>query len=260
MGGIDSRVIVGKSVLIGEKQICGVIGAKALHQLEDKEKEEPLTPDKLYINIGASDKTEAEEHVRPGDRAVFASKFLPLGGDRIMGRAFDDRAGCALLIDMICSELEYDCFFAFTVQEETGCAGGATAAYRIDPDISIVVEATTAADIAGVDPDRQVCVQGRGPVLSFMDKGTVYDAALYRLALGVAESNSITCQPKQGVFGGNESRAIQTSRAGARTLAISLPCRYLHTANNVLHTGDIAHSAALLRALVPALGEWEGNA
>lgn len=256
VGGIDNRVIHGKSVEIGENRVYGVIGAKALHHLDDKEKDEPLSADKLYIDIGALGKDDALKHVRPGDRAVFTSAFTRLGDDKILGRAFDDRAGCALLIALIQSELACDCVFAFTVQEETGGAGAAAAAYTIEPNISVVVEATTASDIAGTEPDMVVCELGKGAVLSFMDRGAVYDAELYHLALKIASDNGIPCQPKAGVFGGNESGRIQTSRGGVHGMAVSLPCRYIHTPQNMLCTADVLNTFELLKKLIPTLAGY----
>lgn len=255
VGGIDSRVIPGKSVEVGDRRIYGVIGAKALHQLEDKEKDEPLPSDKLYIDIGANDKADALNYVRQGDRAIFSARFTALGENKILGRAFDDRAGCALLVALIQSELEYDCAFAFTVQEETGGTGAFAAAYAVEPDISIVVEATTASDIAGVEPDMVVCEQGKGAVISFMDKAAVYDPKLYHLALETASGAGIPCQPKAGVFGGNESSSIQISRGGVRTMSVSLPCRYIHTAGNVLGVPDIHSTLQLLDKLISAVAE-----
>ncbi len=123
------------------------------------------------------------------------------------------------------------------------------------PDISVVVEATTASDVAGVAPDKIVCAQGKGPVLSFMDKSAVYDAGLYALAMKTAAEAGIPCQSKAGVFGGNDSGAIQTSRAGARCAAVSLPCRYLHTAACVLDERDIENTLELLKRLIPEFAE-----
>lgn len=255
VGGIDSRVVLGKPVEIGEKRLYGVIGTKATHQSSPQEKEEPIPLDKLYIDIGAKDKAEAEKHVALGDRAVFYSEFRELGEDHIMARALDDRAGCALLVQLIRSDLPYDCHFAFTVQEETGCIGAVTAGYTIAPDISVVVEATTASDIGGVAPDRTVCRFGEGPAVSFMDRGTVYDSQLYHMALALAEEKAIPAQSKTGVFGGNDSRALQVARSGARPMAISLPCRYIHSPSNMLKKSDIQHTFDLLLALNGALGE-----
>lgn len=255
VGGIDGRVIVGRAVEIGVERVYGVIGTKAVHHQEEKEREEVLPPDKLYIDIGARDRNEAEKYVSLGDRAIFYSRFTAIGGGNILSRALDDRAGCALLADMIRSDLPCDCHFAFTVQEETGCTGAATAAYTVAPDISIVVEATTASDVPGAAPDREVCKFGGGPVISFMDKGTVYDTGLYRLALETAKAKGIPTQPKAGVFGGNESRSTQTARAGARTIAVSLPCRYIHSPSSVLRISDIGHTRELLAALCEAAAD-----
>ena len=217
---------------------------------EEKEKSGAISPDKLYIDVGANDKHDALNFVRPGDRAVFYSGFTGLLENKIMGRAFDDRAGCALLISMIQKKPEYDCVFVFTTQEETGCSGAMAAGYFVNPDVSVVVEATTASDIAGVDAGMTVCKLGEGAAVSFMDKGAVYDAELYRLALKVAEENKIPCQTKSGVFGGNDARSLQTARDGTRILALSLPCRYLHTGNCVLDKSDVKNTEKLLDKLL----------
>ena len=250
VGGIDDRVVPGKSVIIGERRVYGVIGAKATHHLKEKEKTEPVPLDKLYIDIGAKDKDDALNFVKPGDCAVFYAEFTELYKNKIMGRAFDDRAGCALLISMIQKKPEYDCVFVFTTQEETGCSGAMAAGYFVNPDVSVVVEATTASDIAGVDAGMTVCKLGEGAAVSFMDKGAVYDAELYRLALKVAEENKIPCQTKSGVFGGNDARSLQTARDGTRILALSLPCRYLHTGNCVLDKSDVKNTEKLLDKLL----------
>lgn len=253
-GGIDSRVVVGKAVEVGEKRIYGVIGLKAVHQTEQDEVEKPPKLDALYIDIGAESKEQAAEHVAIGDRAVFHALFQQLGGGKIMGRAFDDRAGCALLVHLAKSELAYDCTFSFTVQEETGCTGAATAGYTVNPDIAVAVETTTASDIAGVPSDKVVCRLGAGPVISFMDRGTIYDNALYRLGMDTAKGLGIPAQTKEGVFGGNESRSLQTARGGARVMAVSIPCRYLHSPSTVMQVDDAKNTLRLLEALVGELG------
>ena len=255
VGGIDSRVVVGKAVEIGDARIYGVVGTKAVHLQEEAERSEPLKLDKLTIDIGARDKADALAVVRPGDRAVFSAPFGRMGDGRLYGRALDDRAGCAILLELLGRDLPWDCFFSFTVQEEIGCVGADTVGYELNPDIAIAVEATTASDIAGVDPDKVVCSQGAGPVISFMDRGAVYDRALYTLALETAKRHGIPCQCKAGVFGGNESRSFQTAGSGARILAVSLPCRYIHSPTNLLAEADIHHTAALLEKLIDAAAQ-----
>ncbi len=250
--GIDLRVLHGRRVLIGEKGIPGVIGGKAGHHQTKEEQEEALKPEHLYIDIGALDKKEAAALVTPGDCAVFPANFQLIGEGLILSKALDDRAGCALLLTLLNESTE--CFTAaFTVQEESGLAGGSSAGYSVNADIAVILETTTAADIDGVPAEKQVCRLGEGPVISFADKGTLYDRRLFELALSTARDIGIPAQVKEGVVGGNESRAVQRAGAGRRVLAVSLPCRYLHSASCVLAAEDVNHTIKLLLALLPKL-------
>lgn len=253
VGGIDKRVIVGRTVRIGD--VYGVIGMKAIHLRSKEEKDKPVDSEKLTIDIGARNREEALNAVSLGDRAVFTSRYSEFGDGFICGRALDDRAGCALMIDLILGELEYDTHFAFTVQEETGTTGAKTAAAQICPDIAIAIETTTAGDLPDAAPSKTVCSLKQGPVLSFMDRGTIYDRSLYQKALEVAKEASIRCQIKAGVYGGNEARSVQVAGNGARVLVVSLPCRYLHTPNCVIHRSDAEETARFLPALIRAFGE-----
>ena len=246
VGGIDRRVVLGRQVFVGDNGIAGVIGTKAVHQQKPEEKGNAPEIDSLYIDIGASSKEQAQGIVQLGDRAVFASDYISFGDGLIKAKALDDRAGCAILIEILRKELKYDAYFAFTVQEEIGTRGAKVATFDIKPDFAIVVETTTAADIADVTADKQVCKLGCGPVISFMDRSTVYDRELYRLAFEVASENALQCQTKTAIAGGNDSGAIHTSIGGVRTLAISMPCRYLHSACSVLKEEDIAQTKVLV--------------
>ncbi len=239
VGGVDSRVIFGRAVSVGKDKINGVIGSKAVHNLTAEEKDTAVKAEKLYIDIGALNKENARDYVTPGDSVSFLADFLEFGDGFIKSKAIDDRAGCAVILEMIDSELEYDTHFAFVTQEEIGLRGAKAAAYTINPDIAIVLEATTAADIPEVSDDKRVCILGKGTVVSFMDKATVYDRELYRLAFDEASKNGIPCQTKTMVAGGNDSGSIHISRGGVRTVAISVPCRYLHSPSCVIKLEDL---------------------
>ena len=136
-----------------------------------------------------------------------------------------------------------------------GLRGAKAAAYTVDPDFALVLEATTAADIAGAEEDAKVCCLGGGPVVSFMDRSTIYDKELYRMAFSLAEKNGISCQTKSRIAGGNDSGAIHVSRGGVRTLAISLPCRYLHSPSCLADLNDLDACTALLPLLVKSIME-----
>lgn len=254
VGGIDRRVLCGKAVTVGSG-VAGVIGAKPIHLLEDEEKEKSVPLKDLYIDIGAKDREEAEQHVALGDVVTFDSVFDTSYG-MIKSRALDDRAGCAILIDMIQHDLEYDMTFVFAVQEEIGLRGSRTAAYAVEPQAAIVVESTTAADVAGVAKERQVCRVGEGAVISFMDRHTIYDKEYYRMAFSAAEKAGVKCQAKQAVAGGNDAGAIHVSRGGVRTIAVSLPCRYLHSAVGMIAQDDLAAAQKLISTLA---GEIAGE-
>ena len=257
VGGIDRRILPGKSVMVAGS-IPGVIGAKPIHLLEGDEREKAPSLDSLTIDIGALSQEEAEKLVSPGDSVTFVSLFDTAHG-MIRSRAIDDRAGCAILIDLMKKELPYDCTFVFAVQEEVGLRGSKTAAFAAKPEAAIVVDSTTAADIAGVDPDKQVCRVGKGPVLSFMDRATIYDRPYFQLAQKLAKENEIPCQVKEAVAGGNDAGAIHVSRGGVRTAAISLACRYLHAPVGMISQDDFHHAEALVEKLAMAIAGGEAE-
>lgn len=237
VGGINSSVVLGRALRL-ESGVLGVVGTKAIHQQSKDERGKMPSFDELYLDIGACSKEEAEKFATRGSYAYFDTDFFEFGGCFIKGKAIDDRAGCLIMMEMINGEPEYDAWYAFTVQEEIGTRGAKAAAFTISPDIAIVIETTTACDIAGVSGSKRVCELGKGAVVSYMDKGTVYDRALYSLVSDIAKPNGIPVQTKTLVAGGNDSGAIHVSRGGVRTCAISVPCRYLHSPSCVIKESD----------------------
>lgn len=239
VGGIDPRVAIGRPVFVGDDDIHGVIGAKAVHNLSADEKKTAPKFDALYVDIGAEDKAAAEKLAASGDFVHFSSEFTSFGDGYLKAKAIDDRFGCAVMIDLIKSELPYDCTFTFVVQEEVGLRGSRAAAYTVDPDFAIVLEATTAADIPLASGEKRCCELGGGAVVSYMDRSTIYDKELYGLSHEIASENGIKWQTKTMVAGGNDSGAIHISRGGVRTIAISAPCRYLHSPSCTVKLSDL---------------------
>lgn len=255
VGGIDSRVLLGRSVRVGKNLLPGVIGTKAVHQQSAEERGTAVGIDKLYVDLGTSSEAETRKLVSEGDSITFAPLFGELGNGYLQGKALDDRIGCAILISMLQSELEYDTTFVFCTQEEVGTRGSRAAAYSVAPDIGIVLEATTAGDLPGVSGGDKVCELGKGPVISFMDRGTVYDRELYRIAFEVAKENGIPCQTKTKVAGGNDAVAIQQAQGGVRMLALSAPCRYIHSPAGVISKTDVEAMQKLTNLLLSRLAE-----
>ncbi len=249
VGGIDPSVVIGRQVIVGEKGLNGVVGSTAIHNLSKEEREKAPKIKSLYIDIGAESKEEAEKYVSLGDCVYFDSEYVRLGSSRIKSKAIDDRAGCAMMIQLLHESLEYDTHYVFNVQEEIGLRGSRVSAFAVQPDFAIVLEATTASDIDGVSGADKVCSLGCGPVVGFMDRSTVYDKELYRLAFDIAKEKNIPCQTKTRIAGGNDSGAIHLTGKGIRTIAVSVPCRYLHSPSCVIDFKDFENSYNLVKLL-----------
>ena len=255
VGGIDPSVLFGRRVRVNGH--TGVIGGKATHQCSAEEKRSAPPTERLLIDVGADTREEALRLAGPGDPVAFDSGYTKLEGGMIKARALDDRAGCALLLELAGKVPEYDVTLAFTVQEEVGLRGARTAAFAVKPDVAVVVDSTTAADTAGVPEEKQVCRVGGGPVVSFMDRQTLYDKALYDRIWKTAERLGLPVQTKTTVAGGNDAGAIQRAGAGARVAAVSLPCRYIHSPSCALSKKDFQATLSLLRALADELAAPE---
>ena len=250
VGGIDPRVLYGRRVRANGH--WGVIGGKAMHLCDGDEKRTVPPADILLIDIGATNHNRALTAVPVGTSVTLDGEFRQLG-ELVTARALDDRIGCALLLELVQDIPPYDLLLAFTVQEEIGTRGAMTAAYTLKPDIAVAVETTTAADIADVPTEQQVCCIGKGAVLSFMDRCALYDRALYEGILRLAGERNIPAQPKQAVAGGNDAGALQRAGSGCRVAAVSVPCRYLHSAACTVSPADVESTAHLLRMLTDIL-------
>lgn len=251
VGGIDTAALLFRKVRIGGV-VTGVIGGKPIHLCDGDERKKLPDVDNLYIDIGVKSDCEAKALVNVGDRAVMCSDFT-VSGNKILTKALDDRVGCAVLINLLNQDAEYDFYASFSVQEEVGLRGAKTVAYSVNPDAAIVIDGTTAADISGVPESKKVCRQNAGAVVSFMDNATVYDREYYNAAL----NSGIPAQSKSAVAGGNNSGAFHLSRSGVRTLALSVPCRYIHTSGSVADIRDITAVRDLTQYMINKIASGE---
>jgi len=249
VGGVDARVILGKRFRIGPHGVPGIVGVKPIHLTAADERKQFPEMDELYIDIGASNADEARAQVAPGDTACFDSPSFEMGR-QFAAKAIDDRVGCAVLLQLLEEDLPMDIHFAFTVQEEVGCRGAQTAAFQVHPDVALILEGTTAADLPGVREDKQVCCLGGGVVVPFMDNGTIYDRGLYTQITTLADRLGVPWQTKSLVAGGTDASSIQRVGSGARVAALAAPVRNLHTGYNVANIRDMEHLLSLTRAVL----------
>lgn len=255
IGGIDRRVLIGKRVFVGWNRIPGIIGLKAVHLTTAEERGKVPRLEEYYLDIGARSREEAEALVSLGDFAVFDNECMEFGDGMLKAKAIDDRVGCAVMLKMLQRDLPMDCVFAFTVQEEVGTRGAFGAAFSVTPEIALVLETTTAADLPGLKGQKRVCAPGRGPVISLMDGGTIYDKELFRLMCDAADSAGIPWQVKHYIAGGNDSRVIQRTKSGVRVAGLSAAVRYLHAPTSVGATKDFEQMLTLTAAFVDALAQ-----
>ena len=248
VGGIDNSALFGKKLTING--CVGVAGAKAIHQCSsDEAKKIPEITD-VSVDFGFESKEEAEKYISLGDFGYFKSDFVEFGNHLIKSKALDDRLGCGIMLEFLQekSKINYTC--VFTVQEEIGTRGATVSAYTVKPDYAIVIETTTASDIPDTPENKKVCKVGKGAVVSFMDRGTIYNKDLYKKAREIADKNGIANQTKTVVAGGNDASAIHKSAGGIKTVAVSLPCRYIHSSASVGSKADMESVKALTKALL----------
>lgn len=240
VGGIDTRVIISKKVLIGKDKIKGIIGIKAVHLTTKSERESVPKVKDLYIDIGAKDEEDAKKYVNLGDYAVFDTKYEELGKTSIKAKAIDDRAGCYILSRLIKEvQPEYDTVFCFCTQEEVGLRGATIAAYKIQPDIALVVEATTCSESPDVNEHEHVTKLNGGAAVTFMDRTTIVDDDFSKWLYNTAKGNNIPVQYKTVVAGGNDAGIIHKTAEGIKTASVSVPCRYLHSPAGIASKKDI---------------------
>lgn len=250
VGGVDSRVLLGKRVYVGPDRVPGVVGVKAIHLQSREERQKAVPEDKMYIDIGAPDEETALRHVELGDYIAFDQQFIHFGQGFVRAKALDDRAGCAILVELMKQPLRWDTWFVFTVQEEIGLRGSTVAAERIHPDEALIIETTTCADFTGCEEPDWVSKAGAGAVVSVMDRSTIYNQEMVLRAVEAAKGAGIPYQMKRSIAGGNDSGAVHRSGTGVKTLALSIPCRYLHSPSSVISLEDMNSVYRLSQALI----------
>jgi len=255
VGGLDPRVLPGSLWDVGPDRLPGVIGIKPIHLLENGESEKVADIENLYVDIGATGKNEAQKLVPVGTTGTFATRFREMG-PTVSGKAFDDRAGCAVLVELLraVAPVTCDIHAAFTVQEEVGLRGAHVAAYAVEPECAFALEGTIADDLPknkkGTSPTTEL---GKGPAITVMDRSFMADRRLLALVRDTANELKIPYQIKQPGVGGTDSGAIHMSREGVPSITLSVPCRYIHSPVALLNLSDFANTVRLLQESIMCL-------
>ena len=241
VGGIDARLLPGKRVQIGEKAVPGVILQTPVHLQNGGNGVTSI--DKLVIDTGGAN------GIKPGDMVTFEPSFGEVGR-LLKAKAFDDRVGCYVLVELLKRDYPCEVVGVFTVQEEIGLRGARVAAHAVDPHIAFALEGTIADDTPKDKDESPTTELGKGPALSVMDRSAHADPRLVRHLIRTAEENGIPWQFKQPGVGGTDIGAIHLAREGIPSMAVSVPCRYIHAPAALLDPQDLENTIELMAKAV----------
>jgi endoglucanase len=247
LGGISPRLMVGQRLRFRDGTI-GTVYHEKLNSWKD------LDWPKLYVDVGFSSSDSRKYPVKIGDLACLAQPFVKQHNGRFMAKSMDDRAGCAVLIEVIkqlSGSLPHEVCFLFSAQEELGLRGAKTAAYRYDPDYGLAVDVTLVGDTPEA-PTMAVSL-GKGPAIKVRDNSLFCHPRIRQLICDTAEKNSIPYQLEVLTRGGTDAGAIHVTREGVPSGAISIPCRYVHSASEIIDGKDLKLTVLLVEKLLQGL-------
>jgi putative aminopeptidase FrvX len=255
MGGIDDRILLAQKVIVHTQKgpMQGIIGSKPPHIQKEDERKKVVTYDQLFIDIAAENRKKANDKgVKVGDPVSFDIKYAKIGKDVVTGKAFDDRVGCAIIIEALKQLGNTDCtiYAVGTVQEEVGLRGAATATFGIDPDVGIALDVTVAGDVPGVNEFDINVKMGKGPVLTVADSGLITHPKVLRLLLDVAEENKIGYQLETGLPGSTDAARMSLTRQGVPSGTVSVATRYIHSPVGILSLKDAENAVKLISAAI----------
>lgn len=261
LGGWWDQVLLGHRVIIKTRQgdVVGVIGAKPPHLLPPEERTKVVVKKDMYIDIGATSRQEvADAGVLLGDPIVPHGRFMKMaGGKTYLAKAFDNRVGCALVIDALRHFQENahpnEIFGVQTVQEEVGIRGATTSARAVNPDVAIILESDIAGDVPGIKDHESSIKLGGGPTVIIYDARMIPNIKLRNLVIDTAAELDIPIQFSTITGGATDGGAIHLHGTGVPTVVIGVAARHIHSHGAILHRDDYDHAVKLLTAVIARL-------
>ena len=262
LGGWWDQVLLGHRVLIRTHKgnLTGVIGAKPPHIMDDDESKKVVQKKDMYIDIGATSEKEVEEAgVRIGDPVIPKADFEVLANSKtFLSKAFDDRLGCAWVIDTLRYFVDRPhpnhIYGVATVMEEVGLRGATTSVHAIDPDVAIILEVDIAGDIPGVKPEQSRVKIGEGPSIILYDRGLIPNLKLRDLIIDTAAEENIPLQiSSYSVGGSTDGSKIHLHGIGVPTIVLGVPTRHIHSHGGIIHRDDYENGVKLLTEVVARL-------
>ncbi len=260
IGGIDDRILLAQKVIVHtDKAILhGIIGSKPPHIQKEDERKKVIAFDELFIDIGAGSQEEAKKMgVKVGDTVTFDVDFAEIGKKLVIGKALDDRVGCAVIVEAMRLLKQCDCtiYAVGTVQEEVGLRGAMTSAFSISPDVGIALDVTVAGGTPGTSETDAPIKMRKGAALTVADAGLIVPQKVLRLLIDVAEKNKIPYQLETGLPGSTDAARILLTKEGIPAGVISIPTRYIHSPTSMLSLEDTENVVKLLVAVIQQISK-----
>jgi endoglucanase len=237
------------SRLVFDTGASGVVDVEGETIKDLKETMKSLDYDHIFVDIGATDKEDAEKKAPVGTFGTYDSTFVDLG-KRLVSKSMDDRIACAIMIQVL-KELEKpedDVYFVFAVQEEVGIVGASVAAFDIMPDMAVAIDVTAGPDTPK-SFKRMGFNLGGGPTIKIKDRGSISSSRVVSRLKEVAEKRDIPTQYEVLIFGGTDARGYQMTGRGIASGTVSIPCRYVHSPHEMVDYDDVLNAVRLLKAL-----------
>ena len=262
LGGWWDQTILSQRVIVKTHKgdVVGVVGAKPPHLISGDERAKMVEKKDMYIDVGSTSKAETEAAgVRVGDPVVPDSTFAVMaGGKTYLAKAFDNRIGCAVVIDVLRRFADEgghpnDLYGVQTVMEEVGLRGATTSARAVDPDVAIILEADIAGDVPGIKKEQSSVRLGGGPALSVFDARMIPNVKLRDLVIDTAAGAGIPLQFSSMPGGATDGGAIHLHNIGVPTVVIGVPSRHIHSHGAIIHRDDYDNAVKLVAALVARL-------
>ena len=264
VGGLYDGSLAAQRVWVhAKKPVRGIVALKAPHLMQEEELKQLQKHEDMFIDVGAKDKKDAEAMgIRPGVNVTFDAPFVELANDKVLGKALDNRAGCAALVKVAEEAHAGGCelILVGTVREETGLWGAGTSVFGIEPDLAIALDVCLTSGTPDVSEEKVPVLMGGGPSLGVLEaggRGLIMDAKLVEWIEGLAKRKGIKYQIEVSERGATDASRMQYSRTGFLTASIGIPSRYLHSTGEVLQLKDLSEAARLVTAIADSFKNYQ---
>ncbi|MDQ0252935.1 endoglucanase [Evansella vedderi] len=256
LGGHDDRILLAQQVKVGTEKgiVNGVIGTLSVHMMKFEDPTKVRRHAELYIDVGVDSKAEAEQlGIQVGDPITWATEQKEMAKDRIIGKGFDDRAGCAVLLKAM-EELDFnkvngEVYAVFSVQEEVGLRGAKVVVQQIDADVALSIDTTAVSDTPEA-PMGQTMFLGAGPCIKVMDFSFIANPSVRKKLVECAKESNLPYQMEVFPGIGTDSGELHLGKKGVPTGGISIPSRYTHSPIELIDLKDLMNTKELLKSFI----------